>query len=48
MRKFKSYGYPDSDLHYIAPREQLIERAYHQLVGENPEKGGSLWQTTRT
>jgi len=51
MRKFTSYGSPDLDLHYISPREQLIERAYHQLVGENPEKGGhyiTVWAPRQT
>jgi len=40
MRKFSSYGTVDTDLHYYVPREALIEQAYTQLVGENPNKGG--------
>ena len=40
MRKFSSYGPVDRDIHYHAPREELIENAYIQLVGEHPEKGG--------
>ncbi len=40
MRKFSSYGPVDRDIHYHAPREELIESAYIQLVGEHPEKGG--------
>jgi hypothetical protein len=27
-------------LHYYAPREKLIEKAYTNLVGENPDEGG--------
>jgi hypothetical protein len=30
----------DRDLHYHAPRTELIENGYRQLTGENPEKGG--------
>ncbi len=40
MRKFSSYGPVDRDIHYHAPRKELIESAYAQLVGENPQKGG--------
>jgi len=40
MRKFSSYGPVDTDLHYYAPRQELIKRAYIQLTGENPEKSG--------
>ena len=47
MRKFSSlplsgqaYGPVDTDLHYYVPREDLVEQAYTQLVGENPNKGG--------
>ncbi len=40
MRKFSSYGPVDRDLHYHAPRTELIENGYTQLTGENPEKGG--------
>jgi len=41
MRKFSSYGSPDKELHYYAPRTALIERAYHQLLGEDLNKGGN-------
>ena len=34
MRKFSSYGPVDVDLHYYAPRQALLERAYEQLVGD--------------
>ncbi|MGE0087311.1 MAG: AAA-like domain-containing protein [Desulfococcaceae bacterium] len=40
MRTFSSYGPVDGDLHYHAPRTELIEKGYRQITGENPEKGG--------
>jgi hypothetical protein len=40
MRKFSSYGPVDTDLHYYVPRQELIDRAYTQLVGEDLNKGG--------
>ena len=40
MRSFSSYGPIDRDLHYYAPRTELIELACRQLVGKNPEKRG--------
>ncbi|WP_207691194.1 AAA-like domain-containing protein [Desulfonema limicola] len=40
MRKFSSYGPVDTSLHYFVPREKLIEKAFVQLMGENPDKGG--------
>ncbi|MCP5105187.1 MAG: hypothetical protein GY950_17490 [bacterium] len=40
MRRFSSYGPIDTDSHYFAARKKLIDRAYTQLVGENPVKGG--------
>lgn len=36
----QAYGPVDTDLHYYVPREALIEQAYSQLVGENPNEGG--------
>lgn len=51
MRKFSSYGQIDTELHYYAPRETLIDEAYTQLVGENPEKGGhyiTVWAPRQT
>jgi len=51
MRKFSSYGPPDTELHYYAPRKELLERAYSQLIGENPEKGGhyvTVWAPRQT
>ena len=40
MRRFFSYGPVDNEDHYYAPRNQLIEDAYNQLLGENPQKSG--------
>lgn len=40
MRRFSSYGPINNKIHYYAPREELIERAYTQLMGENPAEGG--------
>lgn len=51
MRKFSSYGQINTKLHYYAPRTALIERAYTQLVGENPEEGGhyiTVWAPRQT
>lgn len=51
MRKFSSYGQIDTELHYYAPRTALIEKAYMQLVGEPPEKGGhyiTIWAPRQT
>jgi len=40
MRKFSSYGPVDTEMNYYASREELIEKTYNNLVGENPRKGG--------
>jgi len=40
MRRFHSYGPVDKDIHYYAPRKELLSRALTQLMGENPGKGG--------
>ncbi|MCP5053972.1 MAG: hypothetical protein GY940_42785 [bacterium] len=40
MRQFSSYGPIDRDEHYYSPRNALIEKSCHQLLGRNPEKGG--------
>ncbi len=42
MRRFSSYGPINNKLHYYAPREELINRAYIQLMGENPPEGGNV------
>ncbi len=51
MRKFSSYGPVDPELHYYAPRTGMIDRAYNQLIGEDPEKGGhyiTVWAPRQT
>ncbi len=51
MRKFSSYGPVDTDLHYYVPREQLIEQACQQLLGEDLNKGGhyfTVWASRQT
>lgn len=51
MRKFSSYGQLDTESHYYAPRTALIDRAYTQLLGEKPEKGGhyiTVWAPRQT
>jgi len=51
MRRFSSYGPIDTEEHYYAPRQTLIEKAYSQLVGENPVKGGhyfTVWAPRQT
>jgi hypothetical protein len=40
MRRFSSYGPIDTEEHYYAPRNELINRAYSRLTGDNPKKGG--------
>jgi hypothetical protein len=51
MRRFSSYGPVDKDLHYYVPRQELIDYAHLQLVGENPQKGGhyiTVWAPRQT
>ncbi|MCK4762504.1 MAG: AAA-like domain-containing protein [Candidatus Aminicenantes bacterium] len=51
MRKFSSYGPVDTDVHYYAPRKELIDLAYLRLVGEHPGKGGhyiTAWAPRQT
>jgi len=51
MRKFSSYGPIDTELHYYAPRTELSAKAYTQLIGDNPEKGGhyiTVWAPRQT
>ncbi len=51
MRKFSSYGPVDTEIHYYAPRTEMIDKAYHQLSGEAPEKGGhyiTVWAPRQT
>ena len=51
MRTFVSYGPVDTQLHYYAPRTELIDLAYHQLIGEAPEVSGhyiTVWAPRQT
>ncbi len=40
MRRFSSYGPVDTVQHYYAPREALVDKAYNQLLGHDPQRGG--------
>jgi len=40
MRKFTSYGPIDTGTDFYVSRQELIQKAYNQLLGENPLKGG--------
>jgi hypothetical protein len=51
MRRFVSYGPVNTRLHYYAPRKELINMAYTQLVGEEPPEGGhyiTVWAPRQT
>lgn len=51
MRKFSSYGPIDTHAHYYAPRKDLIQQAFTQVVGEEPERGGhyiTVWAPRQT
>lgn len=51
MSRFSSYGPVDPDIHYFAPRKELIDRAYARLIGKNPGKGGhyiTVWAPGQT
>ena len=51
MRRFSSYGPVDTDIHYYAPRKELIVEAYTKLMGENPQKEGhyiTVWAPRQT
>lgn len=54
MRRFFSYGPVDKDLHYHAPRTELIEQAHQLLLGDEPTKNGHYitiwapWQRGKT
>ncbi len=51
MRKFSSYGAIDNNLHYYAPRQEVIDNAYHQLIDDgghyitvwSPRQTGKTW-----
>jgi len=51
MRTFSSYGPIDTTLHYYAPRKELLDFGFRQLIGRNPEKGGhyiTVWAPRQT
>ena len=51
MRKFSSYGPPDNDLNYYAPRTALVETALGHLLGDDSAKGGhyiTVWAPRQT
>ena len=51
MRRFNSYGPINTNLHYYAPRKELIEGALNQLLGESPSEGGhyiTVWAPRQT
>lgn len=51
MRKFFSYGPVNPKLHYFAPREELIDHVYSQLVGDAPSQNGhyiTVWAPRQT
>lgn len=46
MRKFWSYGPPDTKLHYYAPRQELLNNVLLNLTGEDMDRGGhyiTIW-----
>ena len=51
MRRFSSYGPVNPQEHFYAPRKALIEKAYHQLIGDNPLQSGqyfTVWAPRQT
>ncbi len=51
MRRFSSYGPVNTKLNYYSPRQELINNAHTQLVGEVPEEGGhyiTVWAPRQT
>jgi len=51
MRKFSSYGPVDNEMNFYASRLEQIEKAYNNLVGENPQKSGhyfTVWAPRQT
>jgi len=46
MEKFSSYGPINTKIHYYVPRESIITKAYHQLIGESESEQGhyiTIW-----
>ena len=51
MRTFSSYGPVNAKLHYYAPRKELLDLGYRQLVSNTPEEGGhyiTVWAPRQT
>ena len=51
MRRFSSYGPINTNLHYFAPREELISKVFALLAGGNPAKCGNyitVWAPRQT
>ncbi|MCP4150844.1 MAG: AAA family ATPase [bacterium] len=51
MRHFSSYGPVDEKQHYCVPRKEIVEKAYTQLVGHDPQSGGhyfTVWAPRQT
>jgi hypothetical protein len=40
VRRFTSYGPINNKLHFYAPRKELINKAYKNLIGDEPSEGG--------
>jgi Cdc6-like AAA superfamily ATPase len=51
MRRFSSYGPPNTKIHYYVSREELISQVLSQLTGDEPDEGGhyiTLWAPRQT
>jgi len=51
MRKFSSYGPPNTKIHYYVPREELMSQLLSQLKGDEPDEGGhyiTVWAPRQT
>jgi hypothetical protein len=51
MRRFSSYGPPNTKIHYYVPREELISQVLSQLKGDEPDEGGhyiTVWAPRQT
>ena len=51
MRTFSSYGPVNPKLHYYAPRKELLDLVFKQLIRDNPEEDGhylTVWAPRQT
>ncbi len=51
MRKFFSYGPPNIEKNYYAPRKELLDKLYHHLTGDSPQDDGryfTVWAPRQT